>query len=69
MELNSCVCGIKIYSNFNSQGNDKMEFFSKKTYDLRIVGNEALITAGYKHIKISIFHYLAVKLLLKEHED
>ena len=59
MELNSCVCGMEIYFNFNSQ----------ETYDFQILENEALIITGYEHIKISICHQLVVKLRLKEDDD
>ena len=68
MKLNSCVCGMKIYFNFNSQGYEKIEFFSKDTYYFQILRNESLIIAGYEDIKISIFHQLAVKLWLKEND-
>ena len=56
MELNSCALGMTIYLNLNSQENDKIEFFSKEIYDFQILGNEILIIAGYKDIKMSIFH-------------
>ena len=46
----------------NSQGNEKVAFFSQETYNFQILGNEILIIAGYKARKISIFHWLAVKL-------
>ena len=63
MELNFCVCGIKIYFNMNSQKkNEKVAFSSKESYDFQVLGN-TLIIAGYKAIKISIFH---VKLWLTE---
>ena len=56
MELNSRVRGMEIYFNLNSQGNEKIEFFSQDTYDFQILGNKALIIACYEDIKISIFH-------------
>ena len=65
MELNFCVCGIKIYFNMNSQKNEKVAFSSKESYDFQVLGN-TLIIAGYKAIKISIFH---VKLWLTEDDD
>ena len=43
-------------------GNEQIEFFSQETYDFHILGNETLIIAGYEDTKISIFHWLAVKL-------
>ena len=55
MELNSCVCGIIIYFSINSQINEKVAFSSKETYDFQVLEN-TLIIAGYKAIKISIFH-------------
>ena len=39
-----------------------IEFFSQETF--QILGNEALIIAGYKDINISIIHLLAVKTLI-----
>ena len=33
-----------------------MEFFSQETYDFKILGNEALIIAGYKDIKFPTFY-------------
>ena len=69
MELNDRVCGIKIYFNMNLQGNEKVAFSSKETYDFQVLGNETLIIAGYKAIKISIFHKLPVKLWLREDDD
>ena len=68
MELNSCVCGIKIYFNMNSQKNEKVAFSSKETYDFQVLGNTWII-AGYKAIKIYIFHKLSVKLWLTEDDD
>ena len=65
MELKSCVCGMEINFNLNSQGNEKMELFSQETYDFQILQNEA----GYEDTKIPIFHWLAVKLWLKEDDD
>ena len=69
MELNSRVCGIKIYFNISSQKNEKVAFFSKETYDFQVLGNNTLIINIYKAIKISIFHKLAVKLWLREDDD
>ena len=68
MELDSCVCGIKIYFNMNSKKNEKVAFFFKDTYDFQVLGN-TLIIAGYEAMKISIFHKLAVKLWLTEGDD
>ena len=42
--LNSCVCWMKIYFNLNYQG---MKKFSEETCDFQILGNEALMIAGY----------------------
>ena len=46
----------------NSQGNEKVAFSSKETYDFQVLGNNTLIIAGYKAIKTSIFHKLAAEL-------
>ena len=69
MKLDSCVCGYKIYFDFNSQGYEKIVFFSKETHDFQILRSESSIIAGYEDIKISIFHQLAVKSWLKEDDD
>ena len=53
----------------NSQGNEKVAFSSKETYDFQVLGNKSLIITGYKAIKISIFHKVAVKLWLREDDD
>ena len=68
MGFNSCVCGIKIYFNMNSQKNEKVPFSPKETHDFHVLGN-TLIIAGYKAIKMSIFPKLAVKLWLTEDDD
>ena len=47
---------MEVYLNLNSQGNEKVEFFSEETYNFQILGDEALIIVGYEAIKISIFH-------------
>ena len=52
----------------NSQKNEKVAFSSKETYNFQVLGN-TLIIAGYKAIKNSIFHKLAVKLWLAEDGD
>ena len=52
----------------NSQKNEKVVFSSKETYDFQVLGN-TMIIAGYKVIKISVFHKLAVKLWLTEDDD
>ena len=51
------------------QGIKQIELFSQETNDFRILGNETLMIAGYKDLKISIFQELAVKLWLKEDND
>ena len=48
---------MEIYFNLNSEGNEKIEFFSQKTYDFQILGNEALIIASYEDVELSIFQY------------
>ena len=68
MDLNPCVCGIKIYFNMNSQKNEKVAFSSKVAYHFQVLGN-TLIIACYKAIKSSIFHKLAVKLWLIEDDN
>ena len=52
----------------NSQKSEKVALSSKETYNFQVLGN-TLITAGYKALKISIFHKLAVKLWLAEDGD
>ena len=53
----------------SSQGNERVACSSKETYDFQVLGNNILIVAGYKVIKSSIFHKLAVKLWLREDDD
>ena len=57
-----------MYFNLNSHENETIEFLPK---DLRLsnLGNKTLIIAGYEHIKISIFHWLAANKWLKEDDD
>ena len=69
MELNSCVCGMKILFNLNQIWNEKLQLFSQETYDFEISRSEALIIAGCEDIKISIFHWLTVKLWLEDNDD
>ena len=69
MELNFCVCGIRIYFNMNSQENGKVIYSSQETYNFQVLGNENLIIASYKAIKISLFYQLAVKFWLREDDD
>ena len=52
----------------NSRENEKGPFSSKEIYDFQVFGH-TLIIAGYKAIKIFIFHKLAVKLWLTEDDD
>ena len=49
----------------NFQKNEKVALSSKESYDFQVLGN-TLIIAGYKAIKIYIFH---VKLWLTEDDD
>ena len=51
MELSFCVCRMKIYFNCNSQGSEKIKFFSQEIYGLSILGNVTFIITGYKDIK------------------
>ena len=53
----------------NSQKNEKIAFSSKEIYGFQVLGDITLIIAGYKSIKISIFHKLVVKLWLREDDD
>ena len=53
----------------NYQGNEKVAFSSKETYCFQVLGNETLVIAGCKAIKISIFHKLAVKLWPRADDD
>ena len=53
----------------NSRGNEKVAFPSKETYNFQVLGNNTLIIASYKALKISIFHKLPVKLWLREDDD
>ena len=63
MELNSWM---KTCFNVNSQENEQIPFFSKETCEFQVLGNNTLIIAGYKAIKLSIFHKLDVKLWLRD---
>ena len=47
---------MKIYFNLNSQGNEKVDFFTQETYDFQSLGNGTIIIAGYEDIKVSMFH-------------
>ena len=51
MELNSCVCRMKVVFNLNSQGNEKFDLFSQGTYDFQNLGNETLFIADYENVK------------------
>ena len=53
----------------NSQENEKVAFSSKETYDFQALENNTWKIAGYKAIKISIFHKLVIKLWLREDDD
>ena len=50
------------YFNMNSQKNEKVAVSSKETYDFQVSGN-TLIIAGYKAIKISVFHKVGCKIM------
>ena len=50
------------YFNTNSQKNEKVAVSSKETYDFQVSGN-TLIIAGYKAIKISVFHKVGCKIM------
>ena len=67
MEHSSVVFRMKIYFNLNSQGNDKIEFFSQKTYKFQILGNETIIDADYKDIKVSIFSLFGHMIFIQIH--
>ena len=47
MELDTCICAIKILFNLNPDGNEKLELFSQRTYDVQNFGNETLFIAKY----------------------
>ena len=66
MELNSCVCRMKVFSNLNSQGNGKFQIFAEGTYDFQNLENETLFIADHKIVKKSAFDWLAAVLRLKE---
>ena len=69
MDLNSCVCGMKIYFILIPTGMKILNFSPQETYDFQILGNETSIIVGCGDIKISIFHKLAVELWQKEDND
>ena len=62
VELDSCVCVIKIHFSSDSQRNKKFELFCEGTYDFQIFRNEPLFVADYEYA----FGWLTAKLLLKE---
>ena len=68
MELNSCLCVMNIFFKFESPKKMKTnnKLLSQETYKFQIVGNDTMIIADYKDIKISSFHLFVVKLWLKE---
>ena len=43
--------------------------FSQETYNFHILGNDTMIIADYKDIRISSFHLLVLKLWLKEDQS
>ena len=53
---------IKIASNFKSRRTEKIELFSRKTYNFQFFGNETLIIADYKYAKIFKFAMSDTKL-------
>ena len=65
MKLNTCVCGMKMFFNLNSQGIEKFELFSQGTYDCQNLGNETMFVADYENVKKPTFDWLATKLWLK----
>ena len=46
MELDSCIYVIKIIFNLNSLGNEKLELFSQRTYDIQNFESETLFIAN-----------------------
>ena len=66
MEINSCLCVMKIHFNLISQKNEKTELFSQETYNFQILVNDTMIIVDYKDITISSFHLLVVRSWLKE---
>ena len=50
----------------NCKENEKVAFSSKETYNFQVLGNNTLIIAGHKAIKIYIFHRLVAKVWLRE---
>ena len=46
MELDSCIYLIKIVFNLNLHRNEKLELFSRRTYDIQNFGNETLFIAN-----------------------
>ena len=46
MELNFCVCMMKVFFKLNSQGNEKFELYSQRIYYFPNIGNETLFSGG-----------------------
>ena len=68
MEINSCVCRMKVFFNLNSQRNEKFELFSQGTYDFQNLGNETQFIANYENIKIFYFSVVCCKVMAKRRD-
>ena len=44
-ELDSCIYAVKILFNLNPHGNEKLELFSQRTYEVQNFGNKTLFIA------------------------
>ena len=66
VDPDSCIYVSEILFSLNSQGNEKHELFSQRTYDFHSFGNETLFNADHENVKKSAFDLLAAKLWLKE---
>ena len=55
---------MMILFNLNSQGNEKVEFFSQGTYNFQNFRNETVFIPDYEDVKKFSFDWLAAKLWL-----
>ena len=56
---------MKILFNLNSQGIEKFDLFSQRTYNFQNSGNKTLFIADYQNVKKSTYDWLDAKLWLK----
>ena len=65
MELNSCVCGMKIYFNLNSQGNEKPKVSPKRPTTFKVLEMKLLIIASYEDLNF-YFSPVGCKVMAKK---